>query len=413
MTIRMNDSPIVSVKQIKEFLKVNAIKFTATSRKETYEWLSDTLTKFRYFSLTKGEKIEVKQYLITMTGYSHVQLKRLIAKKSDTGVITTDPGWGKRHSFPVVYTPGDIALLSKMDNAHGRISGPATIASLRRMYEMYRDARFVRLKDISVGQLYNLRGTKQYISASTTFTKTQAVQRSIGIRKKPDPAGQPGYLRVDTVHQGDLDKVKGVYHLNLVDEVTQWEVVVCVQGISEQWLKPALEATLAQFPFRILGFHSDNGSEYINRMVAKLLTTLLIEQTKSRSYKSGDNALIEGKNGSIIRKHMGHSHIPQEYADVINMFYLEQFNPYLNFHRPCAYATVSVDEHTGKRKKHYKLENYATPFQKLQTLNEWTQYLTPGVTKQSLDDTQARQTDLEAGTQMREAKRILFKSFKQ
>lgn len=409
----MNDSTLVSVKQIKEFLKVNAIQFSATSREETYRWLNTVLTKFRYFSLKKSEKAEVTEYIRTMSGYSQVQIKRLIAKKRKFGMITTDSGWGQRHSFPTIYTPEDVALLSSMDNAHGRISGPATIASLKRMYALYGDTRFVRLQHISVGQLYNLRGSRQYISASTTFTHTQAIQRNIGVRKKPEPAGKPGYLRIDTVHQGDLDKVKGIYHINLVDEVTQWEVVICVQGISEQFMKPALEAALQQFPFRILSFHSDNGSEYINHIVAKLLNSLIIEQTKSRSYKSGDNALIEGKNGSIIRKHMGHSHIPQEYSESINQFYQEQFNSYLNFHRPCAYATVSVDTHTGKRKKQYKLENYATPYQKLQTLDNWTQYLAPGATKQSLDDIQAATTDLSAGTQMREAKRILFKSFKQ
>ena len=87
---------------------------------------------------------------------------------------------------------------------------------------------------------------------------------SIGERRRPEPNGQPGYLRVDTVHQGDLDGVKGVYHINAVDEVTQWQVVGATAQISEAWLKPALEAMLAQFPFRIFGFHSDNGSEFIN-----------------------------------------------------------------------------------------------------------------------------------------------------
>lgn len=175
----MNDSPVVSLKQIKEFLKVNAIQFTATSREETYQWLNTVLTKFRYFSLQKTEKAEVKKYIHTMSGYSAVQVKRLIAKKKQFGMITTDPGWGRRHSFPCVYTSEDVSLLAVMDNAHGRISGPATIASLKRMYELYEDARFVRLQHISVGQLYNLRGTRQYISASTTFIHTQAVQRNI------------------------------------------------------------------------------------------------------------------------------------------------------------------------------------------------------------------------------------------
>ena len=66
------------------------------------------------------------------------------------------------------------------------------------------------------------------------------------------------------VHQGDKDKIKGVYHINAVDEVTQWQVVAATAQISEAWLMPVLEAMLSQFPFRIRGFHSDNGSEFIN-----------------------------------------------------------------------------------------------------------------------------------------------------
>jgi hypothetical protein len=62
-----------------------------------------------------------------------------------------------------------------------------------------------------------------------------------------------------------------VYHVNAVDEVTQWQVVGATAQISEAYLLPVLEAMLAQFPFRIRGFHSDNGSEFINYTVAKLL----------------------------------------------------------------------------------------------------------------------------------------------
>ena len=66
---------------------------------------------------------------------------------------------------------------------------------------------------------------------------------------------------------------------------------------------------MEQFPFPILGFHSDNGSEFINHTVAKLLNKLLIEQTKSRPRHSNDNGLVERKNGAVIRKHMGFDHI--------------------------------------------------------------------------------------------------------
>ena len=84
-------------------------------------------------------------------------------------------------------------------------------------------------------------------------------------------------------------------------------VATCCERISEAFLIPVLEALLQSFPFVILGFHTDNGSEYINRDVAKLLNKLLIEeQTKSRSRHSNDNAQAESKNGAIVRKDLAH-----------------------------------------------------------------------------------------------------------
>ncbi len=94
------------------------------------------------------------------------------------------------------------------------------------------------------------------------------MQVAIGERRRPQPGGRPGYLRVDTVHQGDLDGIKGVYHINAVDEVTQWQVVGSVAAITQTHLEPVLRAILRQFPFPIRGFHSDNGSEFINDTVS-------------------------------------------------------------------------------------------------------------------------------------------------
>jgi transposase InsO family protein len=156
---------------------------------------------------------------------------------------------------------------------------------------------------------------------------------------------------VDTVHQGDWNGVKGVYHINAVDTVTQWQVVGCVSQISERYRLPVLEA-VAQFPFRILSFHTDNGSEYINHTVARLLEKLRIEFSKSRANRSQDQALVEGKNGAVIRKLIGYGHIGGEHAEELQKFYTVHFNPHLNFHRPCGFATVSLDAR-GKRRRQY------------------------------------------------------------
>jgi len=168
--------------------------------------------------------------------------------------------------------------------------------------------------------IYNLRKSRTYRQKRIFYQKTRPIRVAIGERRRPDPRGQPGYLRIDTVHQGDLDGVKGLYHINAIDEVTQFQVVGAPAYISEAWLIPVLEAMLRQFPFHIRGFHSDNGSEFINHTVAKLLDKLLVEQTKSRPRHSNDNGLAETKNGAVIRKHMGYGHIASEHAQAIEAF---------------------------------------------------------------------------------------------
>jgi len=107
-----------------------------------------------------------------------------------------------------------------------------------------------------------------------------------------------------------------------------------VEKISEYYLIPILEQLLAAFPFRVRGFHSDNGSEYINKRVAVLLEKLLIAFTQSRSRQSNDNALAESKNGSVVRKVFGYSHIPSRFAERILLFNQQVLNPYVNTHRP-------------------------------------------------------------------------------
>jgi hypothetical protein len=276
------------------------------------------------------------------------------------------------------------------------------------MFTLFKDEKFVRLQNISLGHIYNLRVTEWYKTRALSYTKTNPVSVPIGERRKPQPYGKPGFLRVDSVHQGDLDKQKGVYHITLVDEVLQWQIEVCVKGISHHFLLPALRAALAEFPFKIENFHSDNGSEYINQRVSKLLNELVIGQTKSRSRHCNDNALAETKN-KIVRKWIGYVYIPKQYAPAINSFYQIYFNVYLNFHRQCAYPTIYTDA-KGKVKKKY--ETYMTPYEKLKSLENWTQYLAPGRTQKELEDISLAHSDNEFAKLMNEAKRNTWKTFK-
>lgn len=405
MMMSMDDSEIQTVDQVEQVVRgVRGVAFAIRGRKPRYAWIEKTLERFDYFKLKRRQKGLLRAYLCRLSGLSRPQLTRLIKRYLLDGVIRLSQA--PRRRFPVKYTNADKALLAETDNAHGRLSGPATQKILERQYVVYGDRRFARLSGISSAHIYRLRQSRVYREHSLTFAKTRSVRVSIGIRRKPDPRGRPGYLRVDTVHQGDLDGVKGVYHVNLVDEVIQWEIVVCVEAISEAHLWPALEAALARFPFEILNFHSDNGGEFINASVAQMLNKLLAEQTKSRSGRTNDNALVESKNGSVIRKHMGYWHIERRFAPLIDAFYQEHFNGYLNFHRPCAFATVTIDE-KGRRRKTY--ETYQTPYERLKSLKGAAKYLREGVTFKALDALAAAQTDNQAAAAMQAARDGLFK----
>lgn len=407
MNTSMNDTKITELSHIGQFLAGSeGIAFEATQN-QSYAWIAQTLKRFRYTKLGKADKGLVRAYLQKMTGYSRAQLNRLIRQYKRTGKVKIQTRC-PRHCFAKNYTPADILLLAETDEHHQTLSGPATKKLFERGYKVYGDIRYERLSEISVAHLYNLRKSQAYEDKRRYFTKTKRSKVEIGQRRKPKPNGLPGYIRIDTVHQGDQDQEKGVYYINAVDEVTQMEVVCSVEKISEQYLIPVLEQLLDSFPFKIIEVHSDNGSEYINKTVAQLLNKLLIELTKSRARQSNDNALVESKNGSIVRKCLGYIHIRQKHAPRINLFLKGYLVPYINYHRPCYFALTKTDKKTGKERKVYRYEDMMTPYDKFKSLPNAEKYLRNGITFAELDKIASRETDLACAKRMQKARAQLF-----
>lgn len=404
MTITMNISHITTLTQIVEFLKASSgFALKPGTKQEIYTWLRTFLIKIGYRKLKKKEKKIVKEFIIKVTGYSEVQIKRLI-KKSKEG----DLRWKKwqKGCFVAVYDEIDVSLLHEVDKAH-KLSGPATKEVLRREYNVFGKSEFRKLANISSSHIYNIRKRVSYLRKGKIFDETKSTSISIGKRMKPRPEGRPGFFRVDTVHQGDLNSKKGIYHINIVDETTQSEFVFSVPSICEKYLKVILEYLFTVCPFVIINFHSDNGSEYINRVVADILNRLHIRQTKSRPRKHNDNALVESKNGSIIRKTFGYFHIPatEENASLLNQFCEKWLNPYLNYHRPCGFATIKVDR-KGKEKKIYK--TYMTPYERLKSLPNAETYLKRHIFFEDLDKIAYAESDTEFATKMQEEKERIF-----
>jgi len=403
----MNDRNLQTIEQVRQFLGGSeAIEFRALSVAEKYNWIEEVLVRFSYHRLKRTEKGVIRRYIERITGYSRSQVSRLITEYKRRGRIKQLPH--RRHRFPRKYSPADVMLLAKTDELRGCLSGPATKKIMEREYEVYGHTDFENISRISVAHLYNLRKNHAYRGITRRFTKTKPVVFRVGERSKPEAKGKPGYIRIDTVHQGDMNGGKGVYHVNAVDEVTQWEIVASVERISEAYLVPVLEITLLQFPFVPRGFHSDNGSEFVNHIVARLLNKMLIRFTKSRPRHSNDNGLVESKNGSVVRKQLGYAYIPQMCAEPINRFNEEFFNPYINFHRPCFFP-VPVIDHKGEIKKTYPYEEVMTPYEKLKSLPQAENYLRPGVTFKGLEIIANQMSDNQFAERMVNARSNLFK----
>jgi transposase InsO family protein len=409
MKMIMKLDNLSTISQMEDFLNGSqSIAFAvATTKDERYSFVERVLRRFSYSRLKRGDRGVVIRFLGKVCGYSRQQLTRMIQRYLEEGELRRYQKTA--NGFEQYFTAEDVRLLAQLDQRHDTPNGFMVKKLCERAFHEHDEVNYIRLSRISVSHIYNLRKSAGYKKYRCHYEKTKSPKcLHIGERRKPQANGKPGYIRIDTVHQGDLDGCKGVYHINAVDEVTQFEIVISVEKISEYYLIPVLGVLLEAFPFKIINFHSDNGSEYVNKTVATLLKKLLIEFTKSRARQSNDNALAEGKNAAVVRKIFGYHHIPQCYAEEINKFNQTALNPYINYHRPCLYPTVTIDE-KGKQKKKYEYKNMMTPYEKFKFLQDAEQYLKEGITFKKLDDIADAMTDNEAADHLQQQRRLLFK----
>lgn len=399
METKMNISPPKRINQIDKYLQLDEAKFVITSTKDAYKFIKATTWNLYYKKLSKKDKGQVLKFLCIVTGWSNTHIKRLVGL-SIQGKLHYKYKSGNKTSFSRKYTDKDISILADFDNHTRRPNANALIHNFKRMYEVFEDERFERLKDISKSHIYNLRGTEIYRYETQTFTRTNPVQNSIGIRMKPEPNGEPGYLRVDSVHGGDQGEEKGMYYVNFVDEVTQTEIVISTPTLTQEDLEKLYKEVLVSFPFRIQNFHSDNGSELINEYLASILEDLHIKQTKSRPRKHNDNALVESKNGWVIRKHFGYIFRPKEAAGIVQSYLSKYFNRYLNYHRACAFPEVSY-KGNGKKVVKYPQDKYKTPYEKLKEVDPEGKFLRDGLTYEKLDKIALEYSDYEFAKIMR------------
>lgn len=396
MNTSMDDSRLTTVADLAAFLQsTKRFVVTLTTIEDKYRFIDRTVDRFAYKKSFRKEKHVIFLYVKKMTGYKKAQLLRLIKRAVLGKLIRTKY---HRENPNRMYTSRDVKLLERTDELHLRLNATATHEIIRREWEVYRHQKYEHLSHVSVSHINNLRHHPIYVNSWVNGTKARQIP--IGTTKPPEPNDSPGSIRIDTVSQRD------VYHVNAVDEITQWEVLVCVPVISEVCMLPALQSLLDQFPFVVFNFHSDRGMEFVNYHVAAMLGRLLIKQTKSRSRHCNDNALVETKNGSVVRKTMGYCHINQKDADEVNTFYRNFLNPYINFHRPCLFLTDTKEDDHGRERRIYG--TVKTPYDAFKGIPGAQRFLKSGQSFSNLDTIAMQYSDNEFAELVRKEERNLF-----
>ena len=287
MILTLRTERIRTLDRLRAFLEGNeAADFQPTHRDSAYALVRRTLVRFEYHGPREAGQGPGEADIEKVTGFSRSLVTRLIRQHRWTGHIRDHRGESPRPTLSRAATPPTTRpSWPRLTRAVGQLSGPATKVILWRMYHVYGDARFERLAQISNGHIYNLRRTRAYRTGRLTLRETRSTPVGFGMRRKPRPDGRPGFLRVDTVHLGDLGGRKGAYVINVVDEVTQFQHLGAVPRITQQFMVPVLKDLISAFPFTVRAFHTDNGSEYVNREVADLLN-------HRRPIRSGDQVPV-------------------------------------------------------------------------------------------------------------------------
>jgi hypothetical protein len=215
-------------------------------------------------------------------------------------------------------------------------------------------------------KLYGFR-TKDRLPLGVSTTKPGTTLRSqIAVRKGRWEETEPGFTEVDTVaHCGQANEGRYIHSYNFVDIATSWSEQCAAMGMGERATVVSFADVRRRCPFATRGIDSDNGSEFINDHLYRYCQTNGITFTRSRPYHKNDNAHVEQKNNSAIRKMVGyHRYDTDEQLAILHKLYSEPLRLYLNFFQPTRKRkTKMVDTKTGKTKKTY-FESM-TPYQRV------------------------------------------------
>jgi IS30 family transposase len=140
---------------------------------------------------------------------------------------------------------------------------------------------------------------------------------------------RPGFVELDLVsHSGNSADGEFIYSLNLTDIYSGWTETRALMGKGQRGVVTALEELVKALPFKLCAIDSDNGTEFINRQLIAFCKKHDVQFTRGRPYKKDDNAHIEQKNWTHVRKLLGWERYDSPSAlNAMNDFYRYEYKP--------------------------------------------------------------------------------------
>ena len=322
----------------------------------------------RYKNASKAQKKQILDEFVATTGYHRKHAIRVLAH----GPIRRPK---RKRGRKKLYQGEVVVVLEQIWEICGQICSkrlhpflPEMVKVLERTGRMQLSeetkALLLQMSRPSIDRCLKRAHHTHPRSLSTTKPGT-LLKKSIPVRTyTPWDEEKPGFLEIDLVaHCGSSLEGQFVYTLTNTDLATGWTECLPVFPRTQENVVQALLQVQARLPFPLLGLDSDNGSEFINDLLLQHTRIHQITFTRSRPYKKNDQAHVEQKNGSLVRRLIGYDRldIPQQ-ALLLDKIY-QDLRLYTNFFQPVLklIGKVQLDHHTIKQ---YDIA--ATPYQRIQ-----------------------------------------------
>jgi hypothetical protein len=327
----------------------------------------------RYLKAKRSEKATILDEFVAVTSYHRKYAIRILKHGRPRQS-------GKKHGFHKIYQGEVVVALEQIWEVCGRICSKRLQPFLPEMVKVLERCGELRLTEqtkmlllqMSRSTIDRCLGPVRFEHPSHGLSTTKPgslLKKAIPVRTyTPWDEDQPGFLEIDLVaHCGGTMEGQFLYTLTCVDLSTGWIECLAVRRRTEQAVFEAIQAMRTYLPFLLLGIDSDNGSEFINDLLYQYCLSEKITFTRSRPYQKNDQAHVEQKNWSVVRRLIGYDRFETEEEYLLLQSIYADLRLYANFFQPVL-KLVSKEHVDKKLVKRY--DTAATPFQRILAAKE-------------------------------------------